>query len=203
MILIKLAKEVEIIYLDNIIECPIAASSSLINRWPSRCLVQINNIILISESWSIVSVELDNSSVRGRIQVLFYAANIVRIIHLNLRLCFYQGILYVLKYTLTNFLKTQFRSNYTIQTTTYEFLFMYQQKSQLSNVYYTNQRKNWLLLLFIKFASLKQLKSQHQQYIINGFSKRSPKEMLNQISFKMLSYTNVLNILKFNLCHSI
>ena len=67
------------------------------------------------KSWSIVSVEPDNSSVRGRIQALFDAANTAKNNKIEIApMLLSEYSKYVFKYTFTNFLNTEFSSDYTI-----------------------------------------------------------------------------------------
>lgn len=73
------------------------------------------------KSWSIVSIEPENSSARGRIQGLFDAANSAKINKIEIPPMFLSEYSkYVFKYTFTNFLNTEFSSEYTLSTTTYE-----------------------------------------------------------------------------------
>ncbi|CAD8093460.1 unnamed protein product [Paramecium primaurelia] len=95
---------------------------------------------LTMKSWSIVSIEPDNSGVRGRIQVLFDAANAAKNNKIEIPpLMLSEYSKYVFKYTFTNFLNTEFSSDYTVSTTTYESPFV--SIEELSpHVYYTNAR---------------------------------------------------------------
>ena len=77
------------------------------------------------KSWSIVSIEPDNSSVKGSIHALLDAANSVKNNKIEIPpMLLSEYSRYVFKYTFTNFLNTEFSSDYTVSTTTYESPFV-------------------------------------------------------------------------------